>query len=111
MFGMTNDSPVTIAAGYGFAPGGGAPVPITGAEQWLEVRLAVKKGAAATDPIYSDTADAPGFLAFNTNTGLVDGGNTIGAKTTPLFAPWGPGDIALGYGGCWVYIIGKKHLK
>ena len=111
MFGMTNDSPVTIAAGYGFAPGGGAPVPITGAEQWLEVRLAVKKGAAATDPIYEDTADAPGFLAFNTNTGLVDGGNTIGAKPTLLAAPWGPGDIALGYGGCWVYIIGKKHLK
>tara|TARA_R110002110_G_scaffold86265_3_gene225175 strand:- start:640 stop:822 length:183 start_codon:yes stop_codon:yes gene_type:complete len=20
-------------------------------------------------------------------------------------------DIFLGYGGCWVYIIGKKHLK
>ena len=35
--------------------------------------------------------------------------------TTPGTIDYGDrynqGDIFLGYGGCWVYIIGKKHLK
>lgn len=93
---MTSDSPVTVGPGFGFS--GGSADDRTGSEQWLEVRLAVKKTAAATDPLYDQT-DSPGFLSYNSTD-----------KPTPVVNPWGNGDIGLGYGGCWVYIIGKKHL-
>lgn len=38
---------------------------------------------------------------------------TVGATDYLTYntTDYGWGDIALGYGGCWVYIIGKKHLK
>ena len=111
---MTSDSPVTTTAGYGFNLGGGAPNATTGSEQYLEVRLAVKTTAAATSPVYEDSGDAPGYLSFNSLDAYdlgVGALNNLGAKTTPVAAPWHHGDIALGYGGCWVYIIGKKHLK
>jgi hypothetical protein len=113
IIGMTSDSPVTTTAGYGFNIGGAAPNATTGSEQYLEVRLAVKTTAAATNPVYEDTpgGDTPGFLSFNTNDDFTSGGTQVGAKSTPIVNPWHHGDIALGYGGCWVYIIGKKHLK
>ena len=53
-----------------------------GCEQFLEVRLSVDPQAA----VYN-------------------------ASMEYLFPGYGQGDIFLGYGGCWVYIIGKKHLK
>ena len=70
---------------------GAAAAPNTGgAEQYLEVRLGVRTvGSNAFVPI---TVGGNDYLTYNT-------------------ADYGWGDIALGYGGCWVYIIGKKHLK
>tara|TARA_R100001594_G_scaffold45645_1_gene78526 strand:- start:522 stop:2735 length:2214 start_codon:yes stop_codon:yes gene_type:complete len=75
-------------ADVGTAAGGAAETPLSthageGCEQFLEVRLAV-------DP-QSDVygGGAPALFAAN----------------------YQEGDIFLGYGGCWVYIIGKKHLK
>ncbi len=57
-----------------------------GAEQFLELRLSMKPDFAA----YIFDA-AAGALEYQTN--------------------YNPTDVFLGYGGCWVYIIGKKHLK
>ena len=57
-----------------------------GAEQFLELRLSMKPDLAA----YIFDA-AAGALEYQTN--------------------YNPTDVFLGYGGCWVYIIGKKHLK
>lgn len=72
----------------GTAPGAVAPFGggnNSGTEQFLEVRLSVDP----QDFVYQLTgAD----LVFQT-------------------ANYDPVDIFLGYGGCWVYIIGKKHLK
>ena len=76
--------------------GGAAAAPATGgAEQYLEVRLAVAPNAG--NKVFNTTTppapyNARDYLTYNT-------------------ADYGWGDIALGYGGCWVYIIGKKHLK
>ena len=111
IIGMTSDSPVTTTAGYGFNIGGAAPNATTGSEQYLEVRLAVKKTAAAPSNIYEENLDTPGFQSFNTEQQFASGGRSIGGLSTPLAKEWRHGDIALGYGGCWVYIIGKKHLK
>tara|TARA_R110002012_G_scaffold9888_3_gene45956 strand:- start:12257 stop:14440 length:2184 start_codon:yes stop_codon:yes gene_type:complete len=111
IIGMTNDSPVTTAAGFGFNPGGGVPNATTGAEQYLEVRLAVKTTAAATNPVYEDTGDTTGFISFNSQQSFTAGGLSVGGKAAIIANQWHHGDIALGYGGCWVYIIGKKHLK
>lgn len=65
-----------------------------GAEQYLEVRLGVRTTAAApaNNVLVPVTVGATDYLTYNTT-------------------DYGWGDIALGYGGCWVYIIGKKHLK
>jgi len=72
--------------------GGVAAAPVTGgAEQYLEVRLAVAPNAG-NNILNKTTVGATDFLTYNTT-------------------DYGWGDIALGYGGCWVYIIGKKHLK
>ena len=57
-----------------------------GAEQFLELRLSMKPDFAA----YIFDA-AAGALEYQTN--------------------YNPTDVFVGYGGCWVYIIGKKHLK
>ena len=82
----------------GNTAGGAATAPDTaGAEQYLEVRLGVRTTAAAPGnnvlvPITIAGAPAADYLTYND-------------------ATYGWGDIALGYGGCWVYIIGKKHLK
>ncbi len=80
----------------GAVGGGAAAAPTTlGAEQYLEVRLAVAPNAGnkvfntTTPPVPYNARD---YLTYNTT-------------------DYGWGDIALGYGGCWVYIIGKKHLK
>jgi hypothetical protein len=55
-----------------------------GIERYLEVRLKV-------DPLYDVHAvDSPTSVFF--------GGN------------YKQSDIFIGYGGCWVYLIGKKHL-
>ena len=75
------------------AVGGGADAPPTtaGAEQYLEVRLGVRPNAG--NKILDTTAvGGVDYLTYNTT-------------------DYGWGDVALGYGGCWVYIIGKKHLK
>lgn len=58
-----------------------------GTEKFLEVRLRVDPNA----PVYSTTGGLPQISTFDTN--------------------YQQRDIFLGYGGCWVYIIGKKHLK
>ena len=73
------------------APGAAGAPNTEGAEQYLEVRLSVvpTAGNPVMTPMTVGTAD---FLTYNTTS-------------------HGWGDIALGYGGCWVYIIGKKHLK
>lgn len=55
-----------------------------GAEQFLELRLSMKPDVA----VYALDGAA---LEYQTN--------------------YNPTDVFLGYGGCWVYIIGKKHLK
>ena len=109
IIGMTSDSPVTTTAGYGFNIGGAAPNATTGSEQYLEVRLAVKTTTGT--PVYEENLDTPGFQSFNTTQSFTSGGLSVGGLSTPLVNEWRHGDIALGYGGCWVYIIGKKHLK
>ena len=68
--------------------GANTPSNARGAEQFLEVRLSV-------DP----TALTHGYLAGAWGSGLVETGSYM------------PTDMLIGYGGCWVYIIGKKHLK
>ena len=78
-------TPVGSAAG-----GAAVGTPLAGAEgceQFLEVRLSVDP----QDAVYT----------------------AVGAPVTALdwSDTYGEGDIFLGYGGCWVYIIGKKHLK
>ena len=55
-----------------------------GVEQFLEVRLSV-------DPQSTVYGSVPPVLTWA--------------------GSYQQGDIFLGYGGCWVYIIGKKHLK
>jgi hypothetical protein len=45
----------------------------------------------------------------NGNVYTASGGG--GSGTLTANANYGNADIFLGYGGCWVYIIGKKHLK
>jgi hypothetical protein len=79
----------------GSTGGGAAGAPATaGAEQYLEVRLGVRTTAAApaNNVLVPVTVGGTDHLTYNTT-------------------DYGWGDIALGYGGCWVYIIGKKHLK
>lgn len=79
----------------GSTGGGAAAAPSTaGAEQYLEVRLGVRTTAAApgNNVLVPVTVGPTNYLTYNTT-------------------DYGWGDIALGYGGCWVYIIGKKHLK
>ncbi|MCP4515819.1 MAG: hypothetical protein GY824_11395 [Delftia sp.] len=72
--------------------GGAAAAPVTGgAEQYLEVRLAVAPNAG-NNILNKTNVGGTDYLTYNTT-------------------DYGWGDIALGYGGCWVYIIGKKHLK
>ena len=72
--------------------GGVAAAPVTGgAEQYLEVRLAVAPNVG-NNILNKTTVGVTDYLTYNTT-------------------DYGWGDIALGYGGCWVYIIGKKHLK
>lgn len=72
--------------------GGASAMPVTGgAEQYLEVRLAVAPNAG-NNILNKTTVGGTDYLTYNTT-------------------DYGWGDIALGYGGCWVYIIGKKHLK
>ena len=56
-----------------------------GCEQFLEVRLSVEPQALVYDGV-----TVPGTIEYQS---------------------FNQGDIFLGYGGCWVYIIGKKHLK
>ena len=81
-----NRTPVATTAGGGTEQafrGTYNNIDSTGVEQFLEVRLAV-------DP--QSSVYTPGTpLRLGTN--------------------YQQGDIFLGYGGCWVYIIGKKHLK
>ena len=74
------------AGEYAFAGAGNPPSPSTGTEQYLEVRFLVDPSVGGTP--YATGAGAP----FNW-TGVHN-----------------EGDIAIGYGGCWLYIIGKKHL-
>lgn len=72
----------------GTAAGGAAQsnplIDSEGCEQFLEVRLSVDP----SDSVYTSHSSPPTWEAN-----------------------YGEGDIFLGYGGCWVYIIGKKHLK
>ena len=81
-----------VGTGTGAAPltadsfGGGNN---EGTEQFLEVRLKMEP--------------------TNGNVYTASGGG--GSGTLTANANYGNADIFLGYGGCWVYIIGKKHLK
>jgi len=86
-----------VGTGTGVAPltansfGGGNN---EGTEQFLEVRLKM-------EPING---------AVFTPTGAPGSGTLTRADTAGVYH-YGASDIFLGYGGCWVYIIGKKHLK
>jgi hypothetical protein len=63
---------------------GGAGNTAAGQDQLLEIRMRIN--ATAGGDIYNS---AGAFQAAN----------------------WGSWDVFSGYGGCWVYIIGKKHLR
>ena len=65
------------------APGADIAPPTAGLEQALEVRLKFSTRVAAWN-------------------GSGWNGGPVGVS------PW---DIFVGYGGCWVYIIGKKHMR
>ena len=79
------------AAGGGagtYAFSGAAQGPSNGTEQYLEVRFSVDP--TAVNPPYTWAGGA-----------LQNWTGVAGMLET---------DIAIGYGGCWLYIIGKKHL-
>ena len=82
----------SIVAGGGagtYAFSGASQGPSNGTEQYLEVRLSV-------DP--TEVADP---YTYDVGTNRINWTGVAGMLET---------DIAIGYGGCWLYIIGKKHL-
>ena len=66
-------------------------------------------GAAQSNPLI-DSEGCEQFLEVRLS---VDPSGSVYTSGSPpaWTANYGEGDIFLGYGGCWVYIIGKKHLK
>lgn len=91
----------TTIGGIGGAVGtyafSGVAGPSNGTEQYLEVRFLVDPTNNSANNPYRYDAAAP-------------------AGSQVLWDPAGAGgthretDLAIGYGGCWLYIIGKKHV-
>ena len=70
-----------------------------GCEQFLEVRLSVEPYPL----VYTRDATGPAVrFIFQDQTAV---------GPPPIINSWSASDIFLGYGGCWVYIIGKKNLE
>ncbi len=81
-----------IGGGPGlYAFSGASQGPANGTEQYLEVRFSVDPTNGGANKPYE----------YNAVSGKVEWQSPAGMSET---------DIAVGYGGCWVYIIGKKHL-
>ena len=79
------------AGSYAFS--GGAVGAGNGTEQYLEVRFAVDPTNAGANVPYAFDAGEPAA-------------ERVEWQATDLRET----DLAIGYGGCWLYIIGKKHV-
>ena len=86
-------SPTGGAGVYAFS---GSPVvraAANGTEQYLEVRFSV------------DPTNGGANIPYAYNSGATDGNRIEWQSPTGMNEK----DLAIGYGGCWMYIIGKKH--
>tara|TARA_R100001163_G_scaffold65547_1_gene63197 strand:- start:1073 stop:3127 length:2055 start_codon:yes stop_codon:yes gene_type:complete len=84
-----------IGGGAGhYAFSGGSQGPANGTEQYLEVRFSVDptNGGANNPYAYNSGATEGQRIEWQGPTGVTEK------------------DLAIGYGGCWMYIIGKKHV-
>ena len=106
--------PLVGAGGKGYTAGG-TPVFIGQSNTYREQRKGVSDVPGL--PVYSDAFDGkPGMERYLEVRLEVDPEYPVHKvdPTTPADVEFGGNynqqDIFIGYGGCWVYLIGKKHL-